>query len=82
MNISIEISMSPLTKEYEPAILDFIKSLNQYPEISVITNTMSTQIFGPYDTLMMLLTKEIKTAFEANPTVIMAMKIINMDLKP
>ena len=82
MNISIEISMYPLAQQYEAPILQFIKKMNQYPELQVTTNTMSTQIFGPYDLVMRALTPEIKTAFMAKTTTIMVMKIINADLTP
>lgn len=82
MNISVEISMYPLTKNYEPSIIGFIEKLNQEPSIKVITNTMSTQIFGDYEAVMKILTPEIKAAFLAEPTTIMVMKIINANLTP
>ncbi len=80
MKASIEISMYPLDKQYGNHILAFIKELNQYPEIEVRTNTMSTQIFGEYDTLMDLMKNEIKKAFSATKTTIMVLKIVNEDL--
>ena len=46
MRISVEISMYPLKDEYIPGIQAFIDRLNKYPELKVITNTMSTQVFG------------------------------------
>ena len=82
MNISVEISMYPLTKEYETSILTFIEQLHQHPNLKIITNTMSTQIFGKYEDVMAALTPEIRTAFMAEPTTIMVMKIINADLTP
>lgn len=82
MNISVEISMYPLTKNYEPPIIGFIEKLNKHPDIKVITNTMSTQIFGEYEMVMKILSPEIKAAFLAEPTTIMVMKIINADLNP
>ncbi|MFK7982589.1 MAG: hypothetical protein AB8G86_21590 [Saprospiraceae bacterium] len=82
MNISVEISMYPLTKEYETPILTFIEQLQQHPNLKIITNTMSTQIFGEYEAVMDALTPEIRTIFMAEPTTIMVMKIINADLIP
>ena len=82
MNISVEISMYPLVENYESPILAFIKQLNQYPDLKVTTNTMSTQIFGPYESVMSALTPEIRAAFAAKATTIMVMKIVNADLTP
>ncbi len=82
MNISVEISMYPLIKDYESPILKFIEQLHQHPNLKIMTNTMSTQIFGKYEDVMQALTPEIRTAFMIEPTTIMVMKIINADLIP
>lgn len=82
MNISVEISMYPLTENYVSPIIKFIEQLNEYPAIKVKTNTMSTQIFGNYEAVMKALTPEIRAAFMAEPTTIMVMKIVNADLTP
>lgn len=82
MNISVEISMYPLTKDYESPILKFIEQLHLHPNLKIIANTMSTQIFGKYEAVMGALTPEIRAAFMAEPTTIMVMKIINADLSP
>ena len=82
MNISVEISMYPLTKDYESPILKFIEQLHQHPNLKISTNTMSTQIFGKYEEVMGALTPKIRAAFMAEPTTIMVMKIINADLNP
>ena len=81
MKASLEISMYPLDKAYERPILDFIERLNGHPELSVHTNTMSTQVFGDYDALMAAVTKEMKRSFEQEPSVVMVMKVINSDLE-
>ncbi len=80
MNISVEISMYPLTKNYESPILKFIEQLHQHPNLKISTNTMSTQIFGKYEDVMSALTPEIRAAFMADPTTIMVIKIINAGL--
>jgi len=82
MNISVEISMYPLTENYESPIIKFIEQLNQNEDLKVRTNTMSTQIFGKYESVMRVLTPEIRAAFMAEPTTIMVLKIINADLTP
>ena len=80
MRISVEISKYPLDSDYGTSILDFIERLNKYPDIQVITNSMSTQIFGSYDQIMEVLQKEMKTSFAKPETVIMVMKFVNEDL--
>ena len=82
MRASVEISMYPLSGNYESPILDFIEQLNTYDELEVRTNTMSTQIFGEYDILMQAIQKEMKRAFLSEKTVLMVMKIANQDLSP
>ncbi|MFT4663523.1 MAG: hypothetical protein ACI8YQ_003178 [Polaribacter sp.] len=82
MTASLEISMYPLTPQYGTPILQFIERLKSYEALSVQSNTMSTQVFGPYDILLAALHKEMKTSFEEDHDVVMVMKIANLDLKP
>ena len=44
MNTAIEISLYPLDANYIPSIKAFIERLNTYPELHVVTNSMSTQV--------------------------------------
>ena len=71
--------MYPLDQNYEPPIIDFIKRLNRHATLQIKTNTMSTQIFGEYDTVMSALSQEIKESFGAERKVSMVMKILNAD---
>jgi uncharacterized protein YqgV (UPF0045/DUF77 family) len=80
MKASVEISMYPLKKGYEKPILKFIERLNENENLEIKTNTMSTQIFGDYDEIMITLTREMKRSFEEEKAVVMVLKIINMDL--
>lgn len=82
MKISVEISKYPLDEQYLIPIKDFIDRLNQHPDIKVLTNTMSTQVFGEYDPLMAILNDEIKTSFEKFGKMIFVCKFINADLDP
>ena len=75
MKVSVEVSLYPLTEEFIPVIKGFIERLHVYPEIRVETNTMSTQIFGDYDTILDLLKNELKDVFYTNKAVCV-MKII------
>ena len=80
MQLSVEVSMYPLDANYEKPILDFIKRLQKHTLIKVQTNTMSTQIFGPYDAVMNAIQQEMKSTFLQEDKVVMVMKFINSDL--
>ena len=82
MKISVELSCYPLADEYIPVIKKFIESINQHPEITAITNTMSTQLFGESEVLMPLLTSAMENAWTVDGKSIFVCKFINADLTP
>ncbi|MCG7563237.1 MULTISPECIES: hypothetical protein [Pseudoalteromonas] len=82
MQLSVEISKYPLHADYIPFIKDFIERLNQHPELKVLTNTMSTQVFGDYDVLMDTLSAEMKRSFEQFGKIVFVCKFISGDLSP
>ena len=82
MKLSVEVSMYPLKDEYIPTIKDFIDRVNDAHGISVITNTMSTQIFGDYDTVMNVIRDEMRLSFEKFGRAIFVCKFIDGDLSP
>ncbi len=65
MDIGVEISLYPLKADFRPAIHEFLERLNAAGELRVVTSSMSTQIFGPYDAVMQTLRQELRTTFEA-----------------
>ena len=77
MTCSVEISMYPLTNAYGTPIIKFIEKLRDYPELQVVPNAMSTQVFGEYDALMNILQKEMKMVFEGKQEVVMVFKMAN-----
>ncbi|NOU51991.1 hypothetical protein HG263_15770 [Pseudoalteromonas sp. JBTF-M23] len=80
MKISVEISKYPLHQDYIPFIKDFIERLNQHSELKVVTNCMSTQVFGEYDVVMPLLQTHMKQSFEAYGKIVFVCKFICGDL--
>ena len=80
MKRSVEISMYPLDKKYKKHIIKFIKKLKLYKSISVISNGMSTQIFGKYSDVISVLKHEIQLAFKNKTPIVFNLKIINSDL--
>jgi uncharacterized protein YqgV (UPF0045/DUF77 family) len=76
MDIGVEISLYPLNAEYIPPIQDFIDRLNLAPRLKVVTNSMSTQVFGSYDDVFNVLVKEIRGTFEKNAKAVFVMKVL------
>ena len=78
MKISVELTLTPIQDNYEPAIINFIKQLRN-SGLTVKENPLSTQVYGDYDQVMELLTREIKTAFEAIDRGLILVKIVKSD---
>lgn len=68
MDIGVEISLYPLEPDFVPAIHDFLLRLNADTRLRVITNSMSTQVFGAYDEVMSALQRELRATFETLAT--------------
>ncbi|MCB0596254.1 MAG: hypothetical protein H6557_19505 [Lewinellaceae bacterium] len=79
MKASAEISMYPLTKNYEGLILDFIARLRAHDGLRVEANSLSTQIFGEYDAIMVALHQEIKLSFQQGVAASMVIKVLNVE---
>ncbi len=82
MELSVEISKYPLADDYIPAINDFIDRLRAIEGLSVVGNTMSTQIFGDYELVMGSLTEEIRRSYEQFGKAIFVCKFIGTNLDP
>lgn len=76
MNISIEISLYPLDKEFKPIIKEFINKIKSYDDISVIYNNISTQFTGEYNMVFDVLKNEIKPVFDKHKAVFV-MKVLS-----
>ncbi len=78
MNISIDLTLSPLQDDYEKHVINFIKRLRT-SEFTVLENPLSTQIYGDYDSLMLFLTQEIKRSLSEVDISVLQMKIVKTD---
>lgn len=78
MDISVELTFSPLQDDFEQHIIDFIKKLRA-SGLTILENPLSTQVFGSYDEVMKVLNTEIKTAFELMDLGLLFMKIVKSD---
>ena len=78
MKISVELTLTPLSDNFEPPIINLIKALRS-SGLTTKENALSTQVFGDYDEVMKVLTKEIKSSFEAIENGLLYMKIVKSD---
>ena len=76
MRAAVDISMYPLTGDYRPPIQAFIDRLNTHPGLIVKTNSLATQIWGPLDQVMSILTQEMTRSATSAPQLIFVMKVL------
>ena len=76
MRAAVEISMYPLTGSYLAPIQAFIDRLNTYPELIVRTNTLATQVWGPLERIMAILTEEMARSAAGGPQLVFVMKVL------
>ncbi len=78
MNISVELTFSPLQDDFEEHIINFIKKLRA-SGLTVLENPLSTQVYGDYNTVMEVLRMEMETAFKLMDRGLMYLKIVKSD---
>ena len=80
MKISIELSLYPLAEDqYKTEIWAFIKKLRAVEGLQVVTNGMSTQVFGDYDLAVTHVMAEIKQVHQNTGAAVFVCKFINGD---
>ena len=78
MKISVDLTLSPLSNNYEQHVIDFIKALRD-SNFTVLENPLSTQVFGEFDQLMPFLNEKIKASFENQDICVLTMKVVKTD---
>jgi len=79
-NVSVEISMYPLTSEYIPVIDNFLSQLHNTEGLKVKTNVMSTQVFGEINLVFSSLQKEIARVYRHTEQCPFVIKVLNSDI--
>ncbi len=75
MEISVELTLTPLQDNFEPPIIAFIKVLRA-SGCTINETPLSTQIYGKFPTVMPLITKATQAAFEQTEHIILHMKVV------
>lgn len=78
MKVSVDISLYPLDKNYEPPIIAFIEKLKASGFL-VLENPLSTQVYGDYDQVMELIKNAMKETFVTEEMAVFNMKFIKGD---
>jgi len=81
MDISVEISMYPLKDDYKTPIIAFISALKQQAGITVVENSMSTQVFGEYESVMEAINHCTRQSFDLYPALVLVYKIVSTDTR-
>ena len=78
MQVSVELTLSPLQDNFEPPIIAFIQKLRA-SKFKVIENPLSTQVYGDYDRLMPFLQNAMKEALLDIEHGLFLIKIVKSD---
>ena len=78
MKVSIDISMYPLSVDFEDPVKDFIRGLRKSPFV-VEENGLSTQVFGDYLEIMEYLNEHIHHALLNEKNCVFVLKIVTDD---
>lgn len=76
MDIAVDISLYPLDRDFVPPIQDFIDRLQADTRLKVVTNSLSTQVSGPYDAVMAALVRELRPSLERDVKSVFVMKLL------
>jgi hypothetical protein len=77
--ITVDISQYPLEDQYLERIDDFLERLHARPGIKVVTQRLSTQVYGPGPQVFAALQEEILRSFEGGQCPFV-LKILKGDL--
>jgi uncharacterized protein YqgV (UPF0045/DUF77 family) len=78
MEVSVELTLSPLQDDYEQEIVRFIKSLRA-SGLTVLENPLSTQVFGEYQEVMAVLQPAIRESLERIGQGVFFVKMVKTD---
>lgn len=80
MDIGVEISLYPLTADYIPSVHQFLDNLSTHRGLKVLTNSMSTQVFGGFEDVMDALRTALAASFahlaEGSERAVFVIKVI------
>ena len=84
MKLTADMSLYPLQENYIPIIRTFIESAAANTDVTLVSNAMSTQICGDWDTVFSLVDQCLKASSERFGKQVLVCKFIpgELDIKP
>lgn len=82
MKISVELSLYPLDDKFLPIIQDIVERITSDKRVEAIVNTMSTQIFGDFESVMAVVNETVEYSFKTYGKQVFVAKFLNSDVKP
>jgi len=79
--ITLDISYYTFTKEFLEQVQSFIDELNTFTKIEVLTNAVSTQVYGEFDDVMTAFQSTLKNHFQMFDNNVVVVKILNCDAR-
>jgi len=76
MEVSVDISLYPLKEDFVGPILAFIDAIEKADGMTVVRNSLSTQVFGDYHMIMKILEKEVYNVLDVIPDSVFVLKIV------
>ncbi len=73
----VEITKYPLTPDYEEPILEFIGRIKKYDALDITVGETSTVVRGQYDTVMEMLTHEMRKSLDGKVRTSFVLKVLN-----
>ncbi len=80
MKITVDISMYPLDSNYVPPIKAFIRALRGCEGLEIVTNQLSTQICGEFNSVTTALNHCMRETMLSNRKVVFVTRYLNSDL--
>ena len=81
MKIVADMSLYPLKDGPIPNIIEFIKELQVFDGIEIVTNQLGTQLRGEFDAVTGAINHCMRKAMEAPNTVVLVVKYLNIDVE-
>ena len=81
--MTAELSLYPLRESYVEAIRAFIEAAREAQsthDITIVSNAMSTQVCGDYDTVMALIGRELRNSYQRYGRQVLVCKLIPGEL--
>jgi uncharacterized protein YqgV (UPF0045/DUF77 family) len=77
MQVILELTLYPLTRQYDEQILRFVEALRNYPDLDVRTGETATVIRGEYEMVFRMLEAECRKVLEQDVRSALVMKLLN-----